>query len=189
LSAIGLLAHDDCDGVLALDGARRRSHVAAVFASGLGAFLSARTCVSVERSIDIGKRATRIEANSVHEQLRQGLNLLGTIATTAPLVGPFGTIIGILNSLRGFIGSHATWIAMTANSMAEALVCTAAGILVVVPTQWCFNWRRDRQSVLDAGMEITSLELAQYLEKFGVRRFDAAFDAGTPRKFNQRSAT
>jgi len=78
---------------------------------------------------------------------------------------------------------------MTANSIAEALVCTAAGILVVVPTQWCFNWRRDRQSVLDAGMEITSLELAQYLEKFGVRRFDAAFDAGTPRKFNQRSAT
>ena len=65
---------------------------------------------------------------------------------------------------------------MTANGIAEALVCTAAGILVAVPTLWCFNLRRDRLSVLDAGMEITSLELAKYLEKFGVRRLDAAFE-------------
>ncbi len=167
--AISLLERDDCDAVLALAEARRRSHVATVFASGLRAFRSARTCVSVERSIDIGKRAARIERNSVHEQLRRGLNLLGTIATTAPLVGFFGTIIGILDSFRGFIGSHATWIAMTANSIAEALVCTTAGILVAVPTLWCFNWRRDRLSILDAEMAIASLELAKYLERFGVR--------------------
>jgi biopolymer transport protein ExbB len=112
----------------------------------------------------------------MHEQLRQGLNLLGTIATTAPLVGFFGTIIGILDSFCGFIGSHATWIAMTANSIAEALVCTAAGTLVAVPTLWCFNWRRDRLSLLDAEMEIASRELANYLQKFGVRRLDAAFE-------------
>ena len=78
---------------------------------------------------------------------------------------------------------------MTANSIAEALVCTAAGIFVAVPTLWCFNWRRDRPSVLDAEMEITSLELAKYLEKLGVRRRDPLSPASTRCKFNQRRAT
>lgn len=165
--ALGLLEQDDWDGVLALAAARKRSHVAAVFASGLRELRRARLCVSAEQSLDVGKRAARIETNSVHERLRQGLNTLGTIATTAPLVGFFGTIIGILDSFRGISLSHATWLAMTAGSIAEALVCTAAGILVAVPTVWCFNWRRDRLSALDSEMEITLLELVKYLEQQG----------------------
>jgi biopolymer transport protein TolQ len=163
--APGLLENSDWNGVLALAAARKRSHVAMVFASGLRAFCSARVLVSPERSIDIGKRTAQIETNSVRELLRQGLNTLGTIATTAPLVGFFGTIIGICDSFRGGSGTPAMWLALTANSIAEALVCTAAGILVAVPTVWCFNWRRDLLSALDAEMEITYLELVKFLEQ------------------------
>jgi biopolymer transport protein ExbB/TolQ len=54
---------------------------------------------------------------------------------------------------------------MTALSMAEALVCSAMGVVVAVPTVWCFNWLRDRLSELDAEMDVTFLELVKYLEQ------------------------
>ncbi len=163
--APGLLEDGNWEGALAAAANRERSHVATVFASGLREFRAARLCVSIDQSIDIAKRAARIEATAFHESLRQGLNLLGTIATTAPLIGFFGTLIGICDSFGGGSGTPAMWLARTASSLAQALVCTAAGILVAVPSVWIFNWRRDRLSALDAEMENTLLELMNFLER------------------------
>jgi biopolymer transport protein TolQ len=160
-----LLEREDWDGVLALEEERKRSHVATVFVGGLREFRSSRGFVPVEWSIEVGKRGARISANAVHEQLRQGLSTLGTIATTAPLVGFFGTIFGILSSFRGVSMSRAAVLSMTANWIAEALVCSGFGVLVAVPTVWCFNWLRDRLSELDAEMDITLGELVTYLEQ------------------------
>jgi biopolymer transport protein ExbB/TolQ len=61
--------------------------------------------------------------------------------------------------------SRATALGMTALSMAQALVCSAMGVLVAVPTVWCFNCLRDRLSELDAEMDVTFLELVKYLER------------------------
>lgn len=46
-------------------------------------------------------------------------------------------------------------------------MCSAIGVLVAVPTVWCFNWLRDRLSELDAEMDVTFLELVKYLEQQG----------------------
>jgi biopolymer transport protein ExbB/TolQ len=160
-----MLEREDWDGVLALAEERKRSHVAAVFAGGLREFCVSRQFVSVQWSIELGKRGARIAANRLHEQLREGLSTFGTIAASAPLVGFFGTCFGILGSFRGIGMSRATALGMTALSMAEALVCSAMGVLVAVPTVWCFNWLRDRLSELDAEMDVTFLELVKYLEQ------------------------
>jgi biopolymer transport protein ExbB/TolQ len=80
----------------------------------------------------------------MHEQLRQGLSSLSAISTTAPLVGLFGTSIGILDSFRGYIGSEHDYIAFLATNLADALVPTAAGLLIGVLATWLFNWRSDR---------------------------------------------
>ena len=160
-----LLERKDWDGVLALAEQRKRSHVAAVFAGGLREFCVSRRIVSVQWSIEMGRRGARIAANRLHEQLREGLSTFGTIAVTAPLVGFFGTCFGILGLFRGIGMSRATALGMTALSMAEALVCSAMGVLVAVPTVWCFNWLRDRLSELNAEMDVTFLELEKYLEQ------------------------
>lgn len=160
-----LLEREDWGGILALAEERKRSHVATVFVGGLREFSRSRPFVSVEWSIDSGKRGARISANRVHEHLRRGLSTFGTIATTAPLVGFFGTIFGILGSFRGVSMSRATYLGMTAGWIAEALVCSAMGVLVAVPTVWCFNWLRDRLSEFDAEMDITLGELVKYLEQ------------------------
>jgi biopolymer transport protein ExbB/TolQ len=61
--------------------------------------------------------------------------------------------------------SRAAVLSMTANWIAEALVCSGFGVLVAVPTVWCFNWLRDRLSGFDAEMDITLGELVTYLEQ------------------------
>jgi len=163
--ARGLLQRGDWNGVLVLAEMWKRSHVAIVLASALQEFLRARTYLPVTESIEAGNRGARVAKNRIHERLRQGMRTLGTIATTAPLIGFCGTIIGICDSFHSFIGSKAAHLAHVANNIAEALVCTAAGILVAIPTVWCFNLMRDRLLTLDMEMEITSRDLVKYLER------------------------
>lgn len=119
-ASVGLLENGDWDGVLALAEAWKRSPVANVFASGLREFRRARECVSAELSIEVANRGARTAMNRAHKQLSRGLGGLGTIATTAPLVGVFGTVIGILDSFRGVGMERSTYIALTAQWLAQA---------------------------------------------------------------------
>lgn len=81
-----------------------------------------------------------IAANCVHQRLRQTLSVLATIAAIAPFSGFFCTVLGILDFLGGSAMSRAALLAKTANSIAEALVRTAMGILLATPTVWFFDW-------------------------------------------------
>lgn len=163
--AVGFLELADWDRILALAEVSNRSHVATVFASGLREFRKARAGTSIERSVEMAARAARIVPNHVHEQLRQGVNALGTIATTAPLIGLFGTVTSILSSFPGVVTGRAPTLTALASSLAEALACTALGMLVAILTVWCFNCLSDRLSICDAEMQITSLELVKYLSQ------------------------
>jgi biopolymer transport protein TolQ len=99
--------------------------------------------------------------------MRQGLSVLNAIATTAPLVGLFGTAIGILDSFRGYAGNKASYLAFIMTNLAEALVPTAMGLVVGVFAMWCFNWRSERLAKIDSDMRIASLELVHYLQQEG----------------------
>lgn len=159
------LAEGNSVSLLAAAESRDRSHVATVFAAGLAEFHMARDRLSVQQSMHAATLATRVAAGRLHQTLRQNLNALATISATAPFIGFFGTIIGILDSFGGSAMSRGALLARTANSLAEALVCTAMGILVATPTMCCFNWLSERLEILDTEMKITSLELEKYVEQ------------------------
>lgn len=57
--------------------------------------------ISDKRIMEAARRSMESSASSTHEQLKRGLNALATIGATAPFVGLFGTVIGIMNSFRG----------------------------------------------------------------------------------------
>jgi biopolymer transport protein ExbB/TolQ len=99
----------------------------------------------------------------LHGQLRGGLNGLSAISRTAPVVGLFGTCIGILDSFKGYAGSKYGFLAFLAVNLAEALVPATVGLPVGVIATWSFNWQSDRLAEFDAEMEIASLELESYL--------------------------
>jgi len=86
----------------------------------------------------IASRLERIEANYGRRILR-GTGVLATIGATAPFVGLFGTVWGIMNSFIGISKSHTTNLAVVAPGIAEALLATAFGLAAAIPAVVIYN--------------------------------------------------
>jgi biopolymer transport protein ExbB len=80
----------------------------------------------------------RIEARAGRAMAR-GAGLLATIGATAPFVGLFGTVWGIMNSFIGISRSHTTNLAVVAPGIAEALLATAIGLVAAIPAVIIYN--------------------------------------------------
>jgi biopolymer transport protein ExbB len=72
-------------------------------------------------------------------QISRGTGLLATIGATAPFVGLFGTVWGIMNSFIGISESHTTNLAVVAPGIAEALLATAMGLVAAIPAVVIYN--------------------------------------------------
>ena len=71
--------------------------------------------------------------------MRSGTGLLATVGATAPFIGLFGTVWGIMNSFIGISQSHTTNLAVVAPGIAEALLATAVGLLAAIPAVMIYN--------------------------------------------------
>ena len=73
------------------------------------------------------------------QTMRRGMGLLATIGSTAPFVGLFGTVWGIMNSFIGISKSQTTNLAVVAPGIAEALLATAVGLVAAIPAVIIYN--------------------------------------------------
>jgi biopolymer transport protein ExbB len=80
----------------------------------------------------------RVEA-SAGRRIGRGMGLLATIGATAPFVGLFGTVWGIMNSFIGISNAHTTNLAVVAPGIAEALLATALGLFAAIPAVVIYN--------------------------------------------------
>jgi len=80
----------------------------------------------------------RIEA-AASRHIGHGMGVLATIGATAPFVGLFGTVWGIMNSFIGISKAHTTNLAVVAPGIAEALLATAFGLIAAVPAVVIYN--------------------------------------------------
>jgi biopolymer transport protein TolQ len=79
------------------------------------------------------------EANREITKLESGLGVLAIIGSSAPFIGLFGTVWGIMNSFRSIAATRDTNLAVVAPGIAEALFATALGLLAAVPAVIFFN--------------------------------------------------
>jgi biopolymer transport protein ExbB len=86
----------------------------------------------------IASRIERIQAGYGRQILRS-TGVLATIGATAPFVGLFGTVWGIMNSFIGISKSHTTNLAVVAPGIAEALLATALGLAAAIPAVVIYN--------------------------------------------------
>jgi biopolymer transport protein ExbB len=86
----------------------------------------------------IASRLERIEA-AMGRAIIRGTGVLATIGATAPFVGLFGTVWGIMNSFIGISKSHTTNLAIVAPGIAEALLATAFGLAAAIPAVVIYN--------------------------------------------------
>jgi biopolymer transport protein ExbB len=86
----------------------------------------------------ISSRLERIEA-ACGRRIMRGTGVLATIGATAPFVGLFGTVWGIMNSFIGISREHTTNLAVVAPGIAEALLATAFGLAAAIPAVVIYN--------------------------------------------------
>ena len=86
----------------------------------------------------IAGRLERIEA-AAGRRMARGTGLLATIGSTAPFVGLFGTVWGIMNSFIGISKAQTTSLAVVAPGIAEALLATAIGLVAAIPAVVIYN--------------------------------------------------
>ena len=86
----------------------------------------------------VALRLERVEA-AMTRQVSRGIGILATIGATAPFVGLFGTVWGIMNAFIGISESHTTNLAVVAPGIAEALLTTAIGLVAAIPAVVIYN--------------------------------------------------
>jgi len=143
---------------------REKSHVARVVAAGIIAINEDLGEATKQEAIELVRNSLRRAVNTAHSELSRNLASLAAISSTAPFVGLFGTCTGILDAFRGIGMSHATALAFVAAAIAEALVTTALGLLVAVPSVWAYNYFSDQLEMFDAEMKSASAEMMTYAQ-------------------------
>ena len=111
--------------------------LANIFKAGMGEMLKSKT-----RSSNQSERVSRIlEVSTEQEMLtiEKYFTFLATVGSTAPFIGLFGTVWGIMNSFQSIAISRNTSLAIVAPGIAEALFATALGLLAAIPAVIAYN--------------------------------------------------
>jgi biopolymer transport protein ExbB/TolQ len=119
--------------------------------------------------------AVHRERLRVNQDLRSRLWMLGTIGATAPFVGLFGTVVGIMSAMGSFKGDESVKFSMVSGPISEALIVTAAGILVAVEAVILFNFFSQRANRIATEMKLLTDEFLELL-------LDPPTESTAPRK-------
>ncbi len=162
----GALREGKLEEAIELADRYKKSHLAKVVTAGLAEFKAHQEGADIPGgTVDASKRALERAQAITHAELNRGLSGLATIGSTAPFVGLFGTVVGIINAFQGISQEKSTGLGAVAGGISEALVATAIGLFVALPAVWMFNYYNSKVEGFDVEMENSSSELIDYFLK------------------------
>ena len=148
-------------------GAAPVGHSEKVFAAGMmewrrshrddGGLIAGATA-RIDRSMDVA-------INKEADGLQNGLTVLATVGSTAPFIGLFGTVIGIMNAFIEIAEQQNTNLAVVAPGIAEALLATGLGLLAAIPAVVFYNKLSADSDRIISGYEAFSDEFATILSR------------------------
>ena len=148
--------------------------------SPLGALLAAALDVRHRPSDQVRERIEDVGRHLVH-RMERFLNSLGTIAAAGPLLGLFGTVVGMIQMFLGILDHGIGDVNQLAGGIGKALVCTATGMIVAIPALMFHRYFRGRIAGYIVDMEHEAIQLLDTL--------DAASDSQQPAASQVASGT
>ena len=151
----------------AVEAAKRypKSHLAKVLAAGLQQFLFEKEDQPSHDAVESVRLAVERAAALTTAEMKKGLGGLATIGSTAPFVGLFGTVVGIINAFTGMAATGSGGIAAVSAGISEALITTAVGLAVAIPAVWIFNYFTGLVEFFGIEMANSSSELIDFFNK------------------------
>jgi biopolymer transport protein ExbB len=162
----GALREGKLDEAIKIADRFKKSHLAKVVVAGLQEFRAHNLSSDISgEQIEASKRALERAEAIVHAELKRGVGTLATIGSSAPFVGLFGTVVGIINAFKGISTEKSTGLGAVAGGISEALVTTAIGLAVAIPAVWAYNYFVSRLEAFDVEMGNSASELLDYFVK------------------------
>jgi biopolymer transport protein ExbB/biopolymer transport protein TolQ len=162
----GALREGKLDEAIKIADRFKKSHLAKVVVAGLQEFQAHQGSSEISgEEIDASRRALERAEAIVHAELKRGVSALATIGSTAPFVGLFGTVVGIIDAFQTMATQKTPGIGAIAGGISEALVTTAFGLIVAIPAVMMFNYFTNKVEAFDVEMDNSSSELVDYFIK------------------------
>jgi len=117
---------------------REKDPVANIFQSAMSELIKTKSKSSAVQSARVS-RVIEISADKEIKLIEKHFTFLATVGSTAPFIGLFGTVWGIMNSFQSIAISRNTSLAIVAPGIAEALFATALGLLAAIPAVVAYN--------------------------------------------------
>ena len=168
------LKNSNIDEAISISDRHKDSHLAMVVSSGLKEFAAhqGNTDISADE-MEASKRSLERAIAVKTAELKRGLSGLATVGSTAPFVGLFGTVVGIIGAFQKIASTEGSaGIGVVGGAIAEALIATAFGILVAVPAVWLFNYFTNKVTSFSVEMENSASELVDYFIKQRTKRLN-----------------
>ncbi|HET6373724.1 MAG TPA: MotA/TolQ/ExbB proton channel family protein [Candidatus Polarisedimenticolia bacterium] len=155
------------DLVGAIDASKKypKSHLAKVLSAGLQEFLNEKDGgVSVD-VVEAVKRALERATVLTSAELKSKLGGLGTIGSTAPFIGLFGTVLGVITAFQGMAKAGSGGLGAVSAGIAEALIETAFGLFVAIPAVMAYNYFQGRIERFEVEMSNSASSLIDFFLK------------------------
>jgi len=131
-----------------------------------GAVAELQRCGGTPRTLSV-QRATQIASSEELTRLENRLTWLATTGSTAPFVGLFGTVWGIIDAFHGLGNAGSATLRAVAPGISEALIATAAGLFAAIPAVIAYNFFLQQVREFGARMDDFSLELLNIIDRNG----------------------
>lgn len=193
--ASALLGKHAHDGFVTEAKAHSASHLAALLASGMRTYLAAVKEPGELGPVELTRRELTRRAEAVSADLRRGMSLLASVGSVAPFVGLLGTVVGIIAAFEGIAREGSGGLGAVSAGISEALIVTALGLVVAIPSVLAFNFLSARADNLLLALEQSRGEFVDYLENqhgrkdIGGRKVRAADDVHAHPVEGRASAT
>jgi len=166
VSKVGnLLKQNKLDECIQLAKKYKNSHLAKVFSAALLEFKTETSSGVDYNVIEAAKRAIERVTAKTSADMKRGMGSLATIGATAPFVGLFGTVAGIINAFQSMHLTGSGGISAVAGGISEALITTAAGLFVAIPAVWFYNYLVNKSDMVSIEMGNASSELVDHFVK------------------------
>ncbi len=161
-----LLEEDRLDEIIAVAGKYKSSALARLFGPIIARYINAYEDAGAGGlpPVQLARNEAERRREAVGEELRWGMNVIATVGSISPFVGLLGTVVGIIGAFAGIGASGSAGMSSIMGGISEALIETAFGLMVAIPSVIAFNVLNARIATIETALGRSAGEVLDELE-------------------------
>jgi biopolymer transport protein ExbB len=163
--AMKYLDENDLDGLAREAGEHKNNHLARLLGAGAATYMKNVDISGELGPVELARRDMARQGETVNAKLRRGMGIVASVGSTAPFTGLLGTVVGIIEAFQGIAAEGSGGLGAVSAGISEALVVTALGLVVAIPSVLVFNLLSAQADGLELALDQARGEFVDHIEK------------------------